>query len=900
MKRNPVTDLLPVVLGAIALALGGCPDDESPGSPADTAGDATTDGTGDVVGDATGDTGGGGAGSDGGAAGDVPHGDQCVGDGDCAGFFGAEDPCREARCKVGWCVLVPGEDGRACGDDPCVGGSVCAAGACQPGEPVSCDDGNPCTQDECAEGIGCITLETGGPCDDGDSCTSGDTCAGGGCVGAPLPGCEVAECGDGICGASESCASCPADCSPAGAGTCGGACDPTEMAPCGDNQACVPSGAEGTAADALAWGHGVCGHGCVSDVDCPGGTCVLVEGLETPGLCAAACEEGTCPDGETCFPRDDDPGQGRCLAAVACDAPGGGCPCHAVTGLAAATLCLQGCYTQSAATCGAGACIPRAGAAWHTGTCVAQASPCSPSAQTGCGQGQTCDVIAGAGIAGVAVVCADATGHGASGEPCGPGEGCEAGLLCEAGLCETPCDPAAGCAVGACVDVSEGNGLPAGSLGACAPSCGDGVCDEDCAACPLDCGCPPACGDGYCTGDEDCALCPSDCGGCPECGDGVCSGDEGCPSCPVDCGPCAVCGDGVCDPGELCLDCPDDCGSCEGVCGDGVCALLESCVSCSADCGSCSTSCGDGICLAPESCTTCTEDCGACEGVCGDGTCSIWESCFSCPSDCDWVGAAMCGGACDPMGAPTGCSPDRVCVPTLLGDIHWDAFSFGNGVCGEGCEGDSDCPGGRCLLLSGFDAPGLCGAPCDGLAGTGCPTGQLCVPGSPDPQAGVCAPGPLCAWHTDCSGPAWRACAALPGADLGVCLPACAVQASTCTGACIGRTGEQWHTGTCAGGTPCEVTAQTGCGAEQTCLPLGGGPIGGASSVCSASTGVLTAGAPCEPDAPCAPGILCYGSVCAEPCLPGAGGCAGGQACADVGDTWNLPPGELGVCGGQP
>src|SRR5512143_1376234 len=47
-----------------------------------------------------------------------------------------------------------------------------------------CDDGNPCTDDVCEDGV-CIhtTLQDGEPCDDGKVCTWGDTCASGQCVG---------------------------------------------------------------------------------------------------------------------------------------------------------------------------------------------------------------------------------------------------------------------------------------------------------------------------------------------------------------------------------------------------------------------------------------------------------------------------------------------------------------------------------------------------------------------------------------------------------------------------------------------------------------------------------------------------------------------------------------------
>lgn len=60
--------------------------------------------------------------------------------------------------------------------DPCVGS-----------DPLNCDDGNPCTTDECAPATGCVHTNNTDPCSDGDACTTGDACSGGVCAsGAPV------------------------------------------------------------------------------------------------------------------------------------------------------------------------------------------------------------------------------------------------------------------------------------------------------------------------------------------------------------------------------------------------------------------------------------------------------------------------------------------------------------------------------------------------------------------------------------------------------------------------------------------------------------------------------------------------------------------------------------------
>ncbi|MFH2062914.1 MAG: M23 family metallopeptidase [bacterium] len=51
------------------------------------------------------------------------------------------------------------------------------------------------------------------------------------------------------------------------------------------------------------------------------------------------------------------------------------------------------------------------------------------------------------------------------------------------------------------------------------PFCGDRTCDsgETCSSCARDCGtCPPRCGDGSCNGTETCSSCARDCGACPD------------------------------------------------------------------------------------------------------------------------------------------------------------------------------------------------------------------------------------------------------------------------------------------------------------------------------------------------------------------------------------------------
>jgi len=64
--------------------------------------------------------------------------------------------------------------------------------------PMACDDGDPCTQEYCDPGFGCVTedLDNGSPCGDGANWG----CLDGACV--CQPDCGEAQCGDNGCGGS--------------------------------------------------------------------------------------------------------------------------------------------------------------------------------------------------------------------------------------------------------------------------------------------------------------------------------------------------------------------------------------------------------------------------------------------------------------------------------------------------------------------------------------------------------------------------------------------------------------------------------------------------------------------------------------------------------------------------
>ncbi len=86
-------------------------------------------------------------------------------------------------------------DGQCADTDQCTTNERCVNNACV-SDPVSCDDGNVCTDDSCNPSTGCVHTNNNLSCDDGNVCTANDTCAGGVCAGTSV------RCGDGILQAS--------------------------------------------------------------------------------------------------------------------------------------------------------------------------------------------------------------------------------------------------------------------------------------------------------------------------------------------------------------------------------------------------------------------------------------------------------------------------------------------------------------------------------------------------------------------------------------------------------------------------------------------------------------------------------------------------------------------------
>ncbi|HEV8325625.1 MAG TPA: lamin tail domain-containing protein [Myxococcota bacterium] len=360
------------------------------------------------------------------------EGETCGAAGACAGaapVVCAADgnPCTQDTCLASFLGCYPPEmTGLACADACTTGGMCSSAGICTGGAPITCDDGNGCTDDACSPASGCAFTPNTGGCDDGDACTTGDACSAGSCVpGGPL------ACDDGSPCTADSCdavSGCVFD---------GAALDGT---PCDDGLFCTAATA--CAAGACAGGAPIaCGDGnaCTLDsCDEAGDACVH----DAAAVNGAACDDGAfCTLGETCS-------AGTC---------GGGAPnaCSDVEGCTAdscdeaADVCLH-VPLADGTPCSAG------GGCFIGGVCTAGACPAGTPAPSGtpCDDGDACSVMDACDGTGACLgspadcddfnpcttdTCASGTGCAfaplADGAACDDGDACTMGDRCIAVVC---------------------------------------------------------------------------------------------------------------------------------------------------------------------------------------------------------------------------------------------------------------------------------------------------------------------------------------------------------------------------------------------------------------------------------------------------------------------------------
>lgn len=266
------------------------------------------------------------------------------------------DPCTADRCEAGvGCVHAPamtaadpdagpptpgdppapGEPPKPipCDDgNPCTGGDVCDdRGECLGTDAVNCDDGdlctldvcrpprdgapggcdhpsiahlcgdaNPCTDETCDPGKGCVYPFNTVSCDDHNACTIADTCTGGACLGTLLPLDDLNPCTDDACDATIGVVHVPniAPCDDLNVCTVAdmchkGACEPgSRQLACDDENGCTDDRCEP--------GNGA-GSGCVFEPHTR--ACDDLTACTENDVCGSSVCKGTrvnCDDGNAC------------------------------------------------------------------------------------------------------------------------------------------------------------------------------------------------------------------------------------------------------------------------------------------------------------------------------------------------------------------------------------------------------------------------------------------------------------------------------------------------------------------------------------------------------------------------------------------------------------------------
>ena len=776
---------------------------------------------------------------------------------------GPEAACQQSACApdTGDCSIVPANDGFACDDsNACTVGDHCDDGACDPGVSVNCADNNPCTDDLCDVELGCLHTDNLATCSDGNPCTVGDQCSAGECVpGEPMVCEDQNPCTTDSCDPLLGCHHAPvaAACDDGNECTTGDHCSDGQclydaVAPCNDDNVCTTDSCDPKSGCLHVLNEAPCDDGdvCTLSDHCHLGQCInsgmlncndsnpCTDDACTPGAGCAhtpnaalcddgnectsvdACADGSCAGGQPLDCDDSNP----CTADL-CD-PATGCvnqpleivcdddnPCTADDQCQAGTCegtpvvcddnnpctddsCKQpgGCeYVPNeeecpGGNCVAGVCVPDCvpncfGKECGTDGCSGSCGDCAEVPNTGCGPAFTCEFI-----------------------PCVSDAQCaQHGMVCNAG--EGHCVE--------CMQDAECVFLFDNERPYCSPEynlCGECLADGDCppeklcnlGLVPGECHAPGSFEEGEpCSADDQCLpglvcednnICSSLCG--KNCKPEFCDPDLGlCVTCLLagDCGESQVCAGGDCVPGQAC-DGPGDCDGNEPVCAD------ELCVECAVDqdcppehkCGAdntCHKECNtslvcDGL--------VCDQNKGVCVECAGDGDCLAQNKpkcdlvtgiCVQCTSSGHCAADHYCqAGVCLPDECEAGV--ESFCVAKQIRVCNDEGSAFLAPVCGESCCPENEyCINGACLEI-------------------------IC-----DPGKSVCE-GACVDLQTDKN-------------HCGECEISCADDEECIQGECKG-TGCQEHTGNLSIGGPAELygfcwyLTQPGGNCDATCAELGG------------------------------------------------------------------------------
>jgi hypothetical protein len=554
----------------------------------------------------------------------------CADDNDCT-----EDQCAgEEGCVNQILVSGPCEDG-----DPCTVADHCVEGTCL-GDPVDCEDDNPCTDNICTETGGCEYPPNSEPCDDNDPCTLADLCDEGICVGTEVAcecwtdeDCLAVEDGN-LCNGTLICdtVSLPYKCI-VNPGT-EVVCPP----PSGDNSFCLEPDCNPATGDCSLVPHhegllcdsgdtckfnatcvdGVCTGG--SDINCNDGNSCTDDSCVPETGCTYTNNQASCHDGDFCTIQDVCSG-GECIGgpALVCD-DGNACTedlCDALGGCTHVLLDGPVCDDANECTemdiCLDGLCV---------GSGAKDCSDINPCTDN------SCDPLVGCVTTLNEAFCDDS-------DVCTTGDHCHLGECIHSGLL-------------VCNDFN---------------SCTDDACDEGigCSYTPNDSGCDDlnACTQGdHCAGGWCIAGQPQDCNDDDLCTTDKCSPALGCQytnntALCDDADACTTgdtCSNGIC-VGGMAINCNDD-----NICTDDMCIPAEGCQH-----PANSAKCDDG-----DFCTT--------NDVCSQGSCTGGPV-----TDCNDNNECT----------DDDCAPDSGCTHLPAAD-------------GQQCGVDWSCLNGECSCEVGF------------------------------------------------------------------------------------------------------------------------------------------------------------------------------------------------------
>lgn len=616
-------------------------------------------------------------------------------DGDFVNLCNDDNPCTKDVCSGSeGCLNEVLEEGDCSDGDACTVADHCAAGVCT-GEPVLCDDKNPCTENLCTVTGGCEFPDVAGECDDDDPCTLGDHCVAGTCTGQAVAcdcledaDCDPLEDGD-ICNGQLYCdvsqvpyqcrvksgteVACPAPSgvdAPCLAASCNPETGVCSFVPANDGMACNDG-------DNCTFGEvcqqGQCGGG--SAVNCNDGNPCTNDSCDSQSGCLQTPNVSPCSDGNVCT-TGDVCADGECAGGVtlACNddnpctddscSPEVGCVFSANQG-----QCDDGDSCTLDDHCSQGKCV------------ASQEKSCNddnPCTNDSCDPIQGCLHLLNQAPCDDKDVCTYGD-HCNLGECVGGGQlACNDGNLCT----DDACDPKVGCAFtpnnAACDDENACTTQDACAEGWCKGG-GKLDCDDDnpCTndACDPQVGCIHFdnglfCDDGdACTAGEQCVT-------------GECVGGQ-----PVNCSDDNLCTDDSCAPDLGCLHVANAL-----PCNDGnACTTNDTCAESSCqggpapDCDD-ENVCTDDSCLPQSGCTNtplsgtpCSDDtvCTV-DDVCVDGACVSGA-----PLDC--VDADYCtNDSCDPV---LGCVNETFTPCCGNGDLEaGEGCDDGNQVDGDGCS----------------------------------------------------------------------------------------------------------------------------------------------------------------------------------------------------------------------